>query len=415
MTANVTAAMALSPDTRKTREVAPLRVLFVHNRYQIPGGEDAAVEREIATLRATGVDVESVILDNSAIQTSFDRLRVAVQTPHAPQGIATVVEAARRFRPDVVHVHNTFPLISPAVHGAVRELGAATVQTLHNFRLMCANGLLLREGSPCERCVSGSPFQSVRFGCYRGSKVGTLAVARMIDHHRRAGTWLRDVDRFIVLSAFARDRFLAAGLPAARLSIKPNGIDDPGPVATGQRSGILFVGRLSEEKGVRVLAEAAALVSHPITVIGDGPLMPELRNVNGLRLLGQQNREAVRAAMSRAAAVVVPSICYEGLPTVIPEAFAAGTPVVASRIGAMPELINEGVTGLLAEPGDAASLSAALHQIHDNPKQARRMGIAARAVFERTWVNDIVTAQTLAIYREAIASRAADRTFQASA
>lgn len=393
------------------RREEPLRVLVVHNRYQIAGGEDAAVEREIASLRGAGQEVEAVILDNAAIQGPLDRLRVAFQAPHAPQGIATVVAAARRFRPDIVHAHNTFPLISPAVHGAVRRLGAATVQTLHNFRLMCANGLLLREGKPCERCIGGSPYQAVRFGCYRGSKVGTLAVARMIDRHRREGTWQRDVDRFIVLSAFARDRFLAAGLPADRLRTKPNGIDDPGPVGTGPRAGALFVGRLSEEKGVRVLAEAAALAPLPITVIGDGPLMAALKDVPGLNLLGYQDRQAVRAAMARAAVVVVPSICYEGLPTVIPEAFAAGTPVVASGIGAMPELVAEGVTGFLAAPGDPVSLAGALARIEADPAAARRMGAAARTVFERNWLDEVVTAETLAIYREAVAARAADPAF----
>lgn len=397
-----------------TARQGPLRVLVVHNRYQIAGGEDAAVEREIASLRGAGQAVEAVILDNAAIRSRFDRLRVAFQAPHAPQGIATVVEAARRFRPDIVHVHNTFPLISPAVHGAVRRLGAATVQTLHNFRLVCANGLLLRDGRPCERCVTGSPFQAVRFGCYRGSKAGTLAVARMIDRHRREGTWQRDVDRFIVLSAFARERFLEAGLPADRLKVKPNGVDDPGPVSTGPRAGILFVGRLSEEKGLGVLASAAALTPVPVTVIGDGPMMEALKGRPGLQLLGRQDRRAVREAMARAAAVVVPSICYEGLPTVIPEAFAAGTPVVASAIGAMPELVTQGETGLLAAPADPVALAGAIDRIAADPAAARRMGAAARHVFERNWLDEVVTAETLALYREAMAARAADPAFPIS-
>lgn len=388
-----------------------MRVLIVHNRYQIPGGEDAAVEREIVSLRRAGQRVETVILDNTEIQSPVDRLRVAVQAVHAPRGIAAVVDATRQFGPDIVHVHNSFPLISPAVHGAVRQFGAATVQTLHNFRLMCANGLLLRDGKPCERCIGGSPYQAVRFGCYRGSRTGTLAVARMIDRHRRRGTWQHDVDRFIVLSAFARDRFLAAGLPAERLRINANGIDDPGPVPAVPRDGLVFVGRLSEEKGLRILAAASERISAPITVIGDGPMMGELAGTPTLRLIGYQDQPAVRAAMARAQAIVVPSICYEGLPTVIPEAFAAGTPVVASAIGAMPELISEGVTGFLAAPGNPIALAEALGRVLADPAGARRMGAAARTVFEQSWVSDIVTARTLAIYREAIAARAVDPDF----
>jgi glycosyltransferase involved in cell wall biosynthesis len=230
----------------------------------------------------------------------------------------------------------------------------------------------------------------------------------MIDVHRRRGTWIRDVDRFIALTDFARERFLAAGLPAARLAVKPNGIADLGPPVQTPRRGILFVGRLSEEKGIRVLAAAAARTRAPVQVIGDGPLAGEVQGLPNLELLGRMEPEAVRQAMLQAAAIVVPSICYEGLPTVIAEAFAAGTAVVASRVGAMPALVAEGETGLLAEPGDPAALARALDLIHDNPAAAVRMGAAGRAVFERSWTEDVVTARALEIYREAIAERAAD-------
>ncbi|MDP4025281.1 glycosyltransferase family 4 protein [Methylobacterium sp. NEAU 140] len=384
-----------------------LRILVLHNRYQVRGGEDAVVEREVAGLAGAGHAVEALILDNAAIRTPLDKLRVAYEAPHAPAGIAAAVAAARAFAPDVVHVHNTFPLLSPGVHAPLRALGAATVQSLHNFRVTCANGLLMRDGHPCELCLGGSVLHAVRHRCYRGSTVGSLAVARMIARHRRLGTWRCDVDRFIALTGFARDRFIAAGLPADRIRVKPNGLADPGPPPAGARSGILFAGRLSAEKGVMVLAAAAALARAPITVIGDGPLAAELRGRPNLTLLGSRDSEGVRRAMAVAAAVVVPSICYEGLPMVIPEAFAVGTPVVASRIGALGDLVGDGVTGLLAEPGDPVSLAAALDRIHADPG-ARRMGEAARAAYLRDWVDAAVTERALAIYREAIAARRAE-------
>lgn len=386
---------------------AALRILVVHNRYQVRGGEDSVVAQEVASLRRAGQVVETLFFDNATIRTGWDRLRTAYEAPYAPRGIAAVVEAVRSFRPDVVHAHNTFPQVSPGMHAAVRAEGVATVQTLHNFRVTCANGILMRESRPCEDCVTGSPYRAVRHACYRGSRFGSLAVARMIDVHRRAGTWARDVDRFIALTPFARTRFLAAGLPESRIRIKPNGLADPGLDPGGPRAGILFVGRLVPEKGVGTLLAAARLTRAPITVIGEGPEAKALGREPGLTLLGRQAPAAVQAAMARAAALVVPSHWYEGLPMVIAEAFSLGTPVVAARIGALADLVTEGRTGLLVPPRDPAALAQALDRIVDDPEAARAMGHHARLAYERDWTEDAVTARALAIYREAIATRSA--------
>ena len=388
-------------------EATPLRILVVHNRYQVRGGEDAVVEQEVASLRRAGQTVDTLFFDNAEIRTVADRLSTAYEAAHAARGIASVLEAVRDFRPDVVHAHNVFPRISPGVHAAVRATGTATVQTLHNFRVTCANGILMRDARPCEDCIGGSPYNAVRHACYRGSRLGSLAVARMIDVHRRAGTWTRDVDRFIALTGFARSRFVAAGLPESRIRIKPNGLADPGPIRDGARAGILYVGRLGPEKGVVPLVAAARLTRAPVTVIGDGPLVEAVRDVPNLTYLGPRDRDGVRAAMAAAAAVVVPSLCYEGLPMVIAEAFSVGTPVVASRIGALPDLVVEGETGLHAAPGDPAAFARAFDRIVDDPEAARAMGRAARAAYEREWTEASVTARALPIYREAIAARAA--------
>ena len=384
------------------------RVLVVHNRYQIRGGEDVVVDREVAALRRAGIAVETVFLDNAAIRGPVDRARAFLETAHAPRGIAQVLGAVARVRPDVVHVHNVMPLISPGVHRAVRAAGAATVQTLHNFRVACANGILMREGGPCEDCLTGSPYQAVLHRCYRGSIPGSFAVARMIDRHRRAGTWLHDVDRFIALTRFARSRFLAAGLPEERIAVKPNGLPDPGRPVARARRGVVFAGRLSAEKGVGVLAQAAALGTVPVTVIGEGPMAEALAGAPGLALVGRQGASAVRAAMERASAVVVPSLCYEGQPTVLVEAFAAGTPVIGSRLGGLAELIEDGATGLLVPPGDPRALAAAIARLAADPAEGRRMGAAGRAVFERTWTEAVTTAALVDLYREAVAARAAD-------
>ena len=385
-----------------------MRVLIVHNHYQIRGGEDAVVEHEAAALAASGCTVETLTFHNDDIRTPLDRLRTAFEAPHAPRGIARVVAAVERFRPDVVHAHNTFPLVSPAMHGVVRALGPVTVQTLHNFRLACAGAMLMRDGAPCETCLTGSSYAAVRHGCYRGSRLGTLAVARMIDRHRRTGTWTRDVDAFVALTEFARGRFIAAGLPAHRLFVKPNGLPDPGAPDDGPRDGILFAGRLSPEKGVEILKQAAARLSAPVDVAGEGPLRERLEGAPGLTLLGALPHGEMRARMSRAAALVVPSLWYEGLPMVVAEAYAAGTPVIASRIGALAGLIEDGATGLLVAPGDPDALAGAIERLRNRPEEARRMGAAARAAYLRDWTEAATTAALLRIYRTALDARLRD-------
>ena len=382
------------------------RVLVVHNSYQRRGGEDAAVERDVSALRGAGLAVETLFVHNDEIRSPLDRLRTAVEAAHAPGGIARVMAAVASFGPEVVHVHNIFPLISPGVHGAIRRAGAATVQTLHNYRLTCANGMLTRDGVPCEDCVSGSPYRAVLHGCYRGSRIGSLAVARTIELHRRRGTWTRDVDRFIALTEFARERFVAAGLPEHRIRVRPNGLTDSGMPEDRRRAGALYVGRLTAEKGLKVLAAAARISRSGVTVIGEGPLASRLAGAPGITLLGSRDAAAVRAAMAAAVVLVVPSLWYEGLPSVIVEAFAVGTPVVASRIGALASLVADRDTGLLVAPGDAGELAGALDWMEDNDAESRRMGVRARAVFEMQWTESVATGALLSIYAEAAASRA---------
>jgi glycosyltransferase involved in cell wall biosynthesis len=386
-----------------------MRVLVVHNRYQQRGGEDAVAEDETALLRAAGHAVDTVLVSNDAIAGFADKVRAALDIADGRLMRDVVAEAVRRFRPDVVHVHNFFPLLSPAVHARVRALGPATVQTLHNFRMTCAGATLLRDGAPCELCVGRSPLPGIVHRCYRGSLTGSAALAHMIAAHRRQGTWRRDVDRFIVLSRFAHDIFVRAGVPAERIVVKPNAVDDAAPADGGARAGVLFVGRLSEEKGVRVLLDAARLTCAPITVIGDGPLASALRGSapDNVRFSGGLTRAAARAAMAWARVLVMPSIWYEGFPVTVAEAFAAGTPVIASRIGALAEIVEDGRTGWLVEPGNVTDLAAAIDRAVADPHDSARRGAAARETYLVRYTARTALASLEAIYAEAIASRRA--------
>ncbi len=384
-----------------------MKILIVHNRYQQRGGEDSVADDEVALLRAGGHDVATVFVSNDSIATFADKARAALGVADGPLARHLVAEAVGRFRPDVVHVHNFFPLISPRVHARVRAFGPATVQTLHNFRITCANGLLMRAGQPCELCVDGTSLHAIAHRCYRDSFVGSAAPAHMIARHKRERTWQRHVDRFIVLSRFARDIFVRAGVPAERIVVRPNVVDDPAPVSGTPRAGVLYVGRLREEKGIEVLAAAAHLTDAAITVVGDGPSAAKLKSSvpANLALLGALPRADARAMMARAAAIVVPSICYENFPIAVAEAFAAGTPVIASRIGALAEIVEDGRTGWLVAPGDPANLAAAIDVATMNATEAGRRGAAARQAYLTHYTPRASLQALEAIYADALAER----------
>ncbi|MHC1999483.1 glycosyltransferase [Methylobacterium sp. CM6241] len=380
------------------------RVLIVHNEYQFHGGEDSVVAQEIGALERAGCDVRLFTLSNKSIVTPVDRLRAAFQSVNSPKNIGLVLKEIDLFRPDVVHVHNYFPLISPMVHVAVRKTGTPTIQTLHNYRIMCANAMLTRNGSPCEVCVGGSAYNAVLHRCYRDSRLGSLAVARSIQHHRQTGTWANHVDRFIALTEFERSRFIAAGLPGHRIAVKANGLADPGPVSADAREGLLFVGRLTTEKGVETLDAAARIAGCRVTVIGTGPLAAQVAASPDLDDRGQVTPAQVRAAMRGARALIVPSLWYEGLPMVVVEAFAMGLPVIASRIGSLAEIVSDEVTGLHAAPGDAADLARAMTRILTDRAASERMSRAARLKYETCWSETVTTNQLLGIYAEAMDS-----------
>ncbi|CAA2138553.1 glycosyltransferase [Methylobacterium bullatum] len=380
------------------------RVLIVHNEYQFHGGEDSVVAQEIGALERAGCEVRLFTLSNTSIVTPIDRLRAAFQSVNSPKNIGLVLKEVDDFRPDVVHVHNYFPLISPMVHVAVRKTGTPTIQTLHNYRIICANAMLTRNGAPCEVCVGGSAYNAVLHRCYRDSRLGSLAVARSIQHHKQIGTWTNHVDRFVALTEFERGRFIAAGLPGGRIAVKANGLADPGPVREGEREGLLFVGRLTSEKGIETLIAAARIAGRRVTVVGTGPLADKVAASPDLDYRGQVTPAQVRAAMREARALLVPSLWYEGLPMVVVEAFALGLPVIASRIGSLAEIVSDDVTGLHAAPGDAADLARAMTRILTDRAASERMSRAARSKYESCWSETVTTNQLLGIYDDAMDS-----------
>ena len=390
------------------------KVLVLHNHYQLPGGEDSVFAAESALLEEHGHEVVRLTVHNDAL-VERSRAAMALDTVWNSREAARVADVIRRERPAVVHCHNTFPQFSPAVYYAAQRAEVPVVQTLHNFRLTCVNGLLFREDAPCERCVGAlAPWRGVVHGCYRGDRTASAAVVAMVGIHRAVGTYARTVDRYIALTEFARGRFIASGLPAQRIAVKPNFARDRGaPAPGGPRAGFLYVGRLSAEKGCMLLVDAARLMESAatITVVGDGPLREEMAraasDVPNLVLAGSCPPDDVHARMLSARAVVIPSLCYEMFPVVAAEAFGAGVPVVASAHGGLTSIVDEGRSGRLFTPGDAAALARTLDELHAAPLEAARMGAAARQTYEAQYSPSANYRQLSAIYGDVIASRMA--------
>jgi glycosyltransferase involved in cell wall biosynthesis len=366
-----------------------VRVLQLHTRYRQPGGEDAVVRAEAELLRSSGHEVVQYQAQNppgaaGAIGSLF-------LSPWNPLQARTVQGLAKQVRPDVAHVHNTWYAQSPAVVWALHRSGIPTVMTLHNYRLVCANGQLFRDGAPCEDCVGASPWHGVQHGCYRGSVVLSVPAAGTIALHDRLRTWNRVVDRFLVLNQFARERLVRGGLPPDRIEVKPNFVADPGPRTRPAASSetVLYVGRLSPEKGVELLVEAWRQVgdgSLELVVVGDGPLRERLerRPAPRLRFTGWLPAEEVRSQMLRARALVLPSVWYEGQPMTVLEALAAGLPVLGSDIGGVPELLGPLGREWLAAPGEVSSWAAALRAVAHRERVEIASG-RARALYERSF------------------------------
>jgi glycosyltransferase involved in cell wall biosynthesis len=387
------------------------RVLVVHNFYQQPGGEDQVVRSELALLHAHGHAVRLYAEDNATIG-SRPSLRTAINTLWSAPSAHKLGQVLREFQPDIAHFHNTFPLISPAAYYACQSAGVPVVQTAHHYRWGCPSANLYRDGHLCTDCL-GKPFAlpSVLHGCYHNSSPTSAVIALMNTTHRLAGTWHDQVDRYIALSHFQRQILIEAGLPAERISVKSNFVDpDPGPSACHQPF-MLFVGRLIPEKGIRTLLDVWRMLAGRVRlkIVGDSPLAHSVPRdllpdpLPNVEWLGQQAPAEVSRLMGEASALIVPSEWYEPFGLVVIEAFARGTPVIAARSGALPELVQHGQTGLLFTPGSQYDLLNQVHWAMSHPTELAEMGRQARDVFERKHTAEHNYRELLAIYASTLA------------
>lgn len=388
-----------------------MRILILHNNYRIPGGEESVVRSEIDLLRSKGHVVADLFKDNEEINTYSwsEKVKLSVDAAWSQRSFETVRNAAREFRADIVHIHNTHLLWSPSVFAAAREAGAATVMTLHNFRLTCLNAVLFRNGRDCTECLDHGIWRGVMHRCYENSLIGSAAMARVIHINRQRGTWKDNVDAFIAMTENGRSVFVQAGLPEDRIHLKPNFLQDPleGRAVAEPGRGALFIGHLVPVKGIQILIEAWRHIDYPLRVLGTGPLDNSLRASapSNVEFLGRLPLSAILALMAESSFILFPSVCRETFGRVIIEAFAMGRPVVASNHGAMSEIIRHGHTGLLYEPFSVDDLRSKALSLANDPDLAENLGRNARRDYLARYTADTNYTRLMDIYEAALNHR----------
>jgi glycosyltransferase involved in cell wall biosynthesis len=369
-----------------------MHILLIHNRYQQTGGEDAVYAAERELLLRHGHTITEFLESNARIA-SMNRFSLAFQSLWSRPTYLSLQRLVRDRRPDVAYCINTFPLVSPSAYDACREQSIPIVQGLHNYRLLCPAANFFRAERVCTDCLGRTPpWPGVLHGCYHRSRTQTAVVAAMIAIHRGLRTWQKKVDAYIAPTEFLRGKFIEGGFAPERIHTKSNFLpQDPGARDTPD-SQALFIGRLAPEKGIRTLLQAWQKLEHiPLQILGAGPLREEIqteirkRGPIKIELAGFVPREQVFADIKQARFLVFPSVCFESFGFSIIEAFACGVPVIASRLGAMAELVEDGRTGLLCAPGDPADLASKVEWAWAHPNEMAGMGAQARGEYEEKY------------------------------
>ncbi|MDO9084682.1 MAG: glycosyltransferase family 4 protein [Anaerolineaceae bacterium] len=382
-------------------------VLLVHNLYLIRGGEDECFDAEKNLLSSNGVNVIEYVEDNKIIK-HIGLIKTAIQTIWSFTTVKNLKKILQRNKIDIIHVHNFFPIISPSVFYAAKHAKIPIVFTVHNQRLFCANGYFLRNQQICELC-SNKFFNlpAVRYRCYRNSFFGSLIVSIMQGVHKWISTWNSKVDIFIALTDFSRSKLIQNGIKEKLIKVKPNFVIDEFSQFNFKGTYALFIGRLSEEKGVNILLEAWAELENDISlkIIGDGNLSETVdffcKNHPSVEWLGRQSHDFVMEILSQAKVLIVPSICYEGMPRAIIEAFSLGKPVIASRIGGIENMISEEV-GYLVNPGDKNALVNEVREFLENKDLVIKKSYAARNEYLNKYTPEKNFDLIMDIYQKAI-------------
>jgi glycosyltransferase involved in cell wall biosynthesis len=389
-----------------------MKILLIHNFYRssAPSGEDAVYHKEHELLRSKGHEVVTFNKFNDNIEEVglFNRISLAKKTTWSCESYSQIRQLIKHWQPDIAHFHNTFPQISPSGYLACQNSSVPVVQTLHNFRLVCPGAMLMHHGVPCEKCLGTSLIPSIKHKCYRGSTQATLAVSAMVALNRFRGTYTKYVNKYIALTEFSKRKLVMGGLPDNKVSVKPNFIETVMSYVPDKSDYVVYVGRLTAEKGVRTLIKAwTKLPDIKLFVLGDGALRHELEAIKfkytlNIEFFGHVPREKVLEIVSRAKIQIIPSECYEGFPNVVLEAFSCGTPVVASAIGSLNELIHEEETGLKFAAGNAIELASKIRKLFFCNSLARKISQNAKTQVETKYDIETNYRSMMKIYSNAI-------------
>lgn len=389
-----------------------MKVLVCHSLYRQPGGERRAVEQQRKLLEDLGIRVTFYARDHREIETRtpVQRLRLAAGAVYNRRTVDVIRDLVRRDQPDVAHVHNVFPLLSPSLYRALAATGIPIVQTLHNYRFLCPNGLFFTHGEVCERCKTGNTLHAVRWRCYRDSRAASAVYAASLGLHRWAGTFGK-IDRYLALTEFGAAKLCEGGLvDASRIEVLPHFLPAPWPAPVEPARDpryVLYLGRLSREKGVDLLLDAFSKpLDCELWIAGGGPTEETLRQacrergLSRVRFVGFVTGERKQQLLTRAWATVTPSRCYETFGFSVMESLAAGVPVVVSRHGALAEICLEDREGLAFRPGDAADLRRSLHRLLKDPGLRTRLGRNGRRGAEDRFSERVHARKLLAVYQE---------------
>jgi len=369
---------------------------------------------ETGLLRARGVEVVTYEKYNDDIADDSNKLKLALNTIWSNNSYNDLKTLLKKERPDVAHFHNIWYQISPSGYYACGDAGVPVVQTLHNFRICCSNGLLLRNGEICEECIGKMPWRSIKYGCYRGSRIYSIPVALAEAIHKFKETWSNRIDAYVALTEFGKQKFIECGLPEEKIFVKPNFLDNPPDPDYSIGDCAVFLGRLSREKGADILLNAFTIlrsklhISLPLKIAGDGPLRKHLENrvqtegIAAIEFLGKRTFSECVQILVKAKFIIMPAVCYENFPMVIRESFSCGKPVIASDLGAMAAIVEDGKTGLLFEPGNPEDLAAKMQWMLENEDACIQMGRNARTEFEAKYTAEKNYDMLMHIYQKAI-------------
>ncbi|MEN8154963.1 MAG: glycosyltransferase family 4 protein [Acidobacteriota bacterium] len=369
-----------------------MKILFIHNKYKIHGGEESVFNNEIKLLRDNGHMIETVILDNADINSLFSKIRTALFSFYNPFSSKLIKKKVNEFRPDLIHVHNFFPLVSPSVFFK-RVIGnVPIIMTLHNYRLICANAMLFRKNTICEKCMNKkTPVKGIFYKCFRNSTLQTLLLVLVTSVHKYIGTWRKKIDLYICLSEFQKQKFIKSSLELKKgqIEVKPNFVFDNGFDFEINRSFFLFVGRIEQEKGIDTLLDSFRNTKYSLKIIGEGPLQEDVKiiceeNMN-MEYLGVMDHEYVTTQMKMAKGLIFPSKNYEGFGMVIAESFSCGTPVITSDIGSQAEIVKNGINGLHFRVNDTEDLIKKVEEL--DQKYDYSMNKNARLTYEKNYNN----------------------------